>query len=59
MAFANDVSGIHWASSVPGFAALVFVPCLVMFYKFGHIIRSKTKFGQEAARIAAMLDGGK
>ncbi|KAI0139654.1 major facilitator superfamily domain-containing protein [Pestalotiopsis sp. NC0098] len=54
-----DALGIHWASSVPGFAALVFVPCLVMFYKYGHIIRSKTKFGQEAARLAAMMDGGK
>ncbi|KAI1872809.1 hypothetical protein JX265_004814 [Neoarthrinium moseri] len=51
--------GIHWASSVPGFLALVFVPCLVMFYKYGHIIRSKTKFGQEAARLAAMMDGRK
>ncbi|KAF7537384.1 hypothetical protein G7054_g3730 [Neopestalotiopsis clavispora] len=54
-----DSLGIHWASSVPGFLALVFVPCLIMFYKFGHIIRSKTKFGQEAARLAEMMDGGK
>jgi MFS family permease len=54
-----DALGIHWASSVPGFLALVFVPCLVMFYKYGHVIRSKTKFGQEAARLAAMMDGGK
>ncbi|KAI0125858.1 major facilitator superfamily domain-containing protein [Xylariales sp. AK1849] len=49
--------GIHWASSVPGFLALVFVPCLVMFYKYGHVIRSKTRFGQEAAKIAAMMSG--
>ncbi|KAK6068699.1 major facilitator superfamily transporter [Seiridium cupressi] len=51
--------GIHWASSVPGFLALVFVPCLLMFYKYGHVIRSKTKFGQEAAKLAAMMEGGK
>ena len=51
--------GIHWASSIPGFLALVFVPCLVAFYKYGHIIRSKTRFGQEAARLARTMQGGK
>ncbi|KAF2641822.1 MFS general substrate transporter [Massarina eburnea CBS 473.64] len=43
--------GIHWASSVPGFLALVFVPCLIGFYKWGHILRTKTRFGQEAAEM--------
>ena len=47
-----DQLGIHWASSVPGFLALVFVPCLVGFYKWGHIIRRKTRFGGEAVRLA-------
>ncbi|KAF1954880.1 MFS general substrate transporter [Byssothecium circinans] len=43
--------GIHWASSIPGFLALVFVPCLFGFYKWGHILRTKTRFGQEAAEM--------
>ncbi|KAF2792673.1 membrane transporter [Melanomma pulvis-pyrius CBS 109.77] len=51
--------GIHWASSIPGFLALVFVPCLIAFYKYGHIIRSKTRFGQEAAKLAASMQGSK
>lgn len=46
--------GIHWASSVPGFLALVFVPCLIGFYKWGHILRTKTRFAQEAAKLAQM-----
>ena len=46
--------GIHWASSVPAFLALLFVPCLVAFWKWGHIIRKKTRFGMEAAKIAEM-----
>lgn len=44
--------GIHWASSIPGFLALVFVPCLVGFYKWGHILRTKTRFAGEAAKLA-------
>lgn len=54
--FTNDLYnklGIHWASSVPGFMALVFVPCLVAFYKYGAVLRMKTRFGQEAAQMAA------
>lgn len=46
-----DKLGIHWASSVPGFLALIFVPCLVGFYKWGHILRMKTRFGQDAAEM--------
>lgn len=49
-----DRLGIHWASSVPGFLALVFVPCLVGFWKWGHVIRQKTRFGQEAAKLAGI-----
>ena len=49
-----DALGIHWASSIPGFLALAFVPCLFGFYKWGHILRMKTRFGQEAAKLAAM-----
>ncbi|KAK7733131.1 hypothetical protein SLS53_008319 [Cytospora paraplurivora] len=51
--------GIHWASSVPGFLSVAFVPCLLAFYKWGHIIRRKTRFAQEAARMAEAMSGGK
>ncbi|KAF2705290.1 membrane transporter [Pleomassaria siparia CBS 279.74] len=54
-----DALGIHWASSIPAFLALVFVPCLVAFYKYGHIIRSKTRFGSEAAKLAASMQGAR
>lgn len=54
----NDL-GIHWASSVPGFMSVIFVPALLAFYKWGHIIRSKTRFAQEAARMADAMSGGK
>ncbi|KAF2105601.1 major facilitator superfamily domain-containing protein [Lophiotrema nucula] len=52
-----DSLGIHWASSIPGFLALIFVPCLVAFYKWGNAIKKKTRFGQEAAKIAEMQRG--
>lgn len=45
--------GIHWASSVPGFLALVFIPCLFAFYKWGDRLRGMTRFGAEAASMAA------
>lgn len=54
-----DDLGIHWASSVPGFMSVIFVPALLAFYKWGHIIRSKTRFAQEAARMAEAMSGGK
>lgn len=44
--------GIHWASSVPGFLALVFIPCLFAFYKWGDKLRGMTRFGAEAASMA-------
>ncbi|KAF1922680.1 membrane transporter [Didymella exigua CBS 183.55] len=44
--------GIHWASSVPGFLALIFIPCLFMFYKWGDKLRGMTRFGAEAASMA-------
>lgn len=51
--------GIHWASSVPGFMSVIFVPALLAFYKWGHIIRSKTRFAAEASRMAEAMSGGK
>ena len=47
-----DSLGIHWASSVPAFLALVFIPCLFMFYKWGDKLRGMTRFGAEAASMA-------
>ncbi|KAF9695676.1 hypothetical protein EKO04_006683 [Ascochyta lentis] len=44
--------GIHWASSVPGFLALVFIPCLFAFYTWGGRLRGMTRFGAEAASMA-------
>lgn len=41
--------GIHWASSVPAFFTLLFMPCLVGFYVWGGKIRSMTRFGAEIA----------
>ncbi|RMZ71909.1 MFS multidrug transporter [Pyrenophora seminiperda CCB06] len=44
--------GIHWASSLPGFLALAFIPSLFAFYKWGHVLRGMTRFGAEAASMA-------
>lgn len=40
--------GIHWASSVPAFLALVCVPFPFLFYKYGPPIRKKCKYSREA-----------
>jgi multidrug resistance protein len=41
--------GIHWASSIPAFLALMCVPFPFFFYKYGKAIRMKCKFAAEAA----------
>jgi hypothetical protein len=41
--------GIHWASSIPAFLALMCVPFPFLFYKYGEAIRLKCKFAAEAA----------
>jgi hypothetical protein len=41
--------GIHWASSIPAFLALMCVPFPFLFYKYGESIRLKCKFAAEAA----------
>ncbi|KAI5920572.1 membrane transporter [Camillea tinctor] len=48
--------GIHWASSIPGFMALIFAPCLIIFHRYGHVIRKKSRFGQEAASFAEEIE---
>jgi len=40
--------GIHWASTIPAFLALVCVPFPFIFYKYGPIIRKKCKFAAES-----------
>lgn len=42
--------GIHWASSVPAFLALMCVPFPFLFYKYGRSIRLRCKFAAEAAK---------
>ncbi|RDW83403.1 MFS general substrate transporter-56 [Coleophoma crateriformis] len=44
-----DNLGIHWASSIPAFLALLCVPFPFLFYKHGAAIRSKCKYAAEAA----------
>ena len=49
--------GIHWASSVPAFLALVCTPFPFLFYKYGATIRQKCKYAAAAAQ--AMQDMNK
>ena len=54
--------GIHWASSIPAFLALVCVPFPFLFYKYGAVVRRKCKFAREAEdmmkKIKEREDGG-
>ena len=43
-----DGLGIHWASTIPAFLALVCVPFPFLFYKFGSRIRLNCKYSREA-----------
>ena len=36
--------GIQWASTLLGLLAAVLVPIPIAFYKWGHVIRAKSKF---------------
>lgn len=47
--------GIHWASSIPAFLALVSAPLPFVFYKWGYNIRMKCRYSKEADEIAARL----
>ena len=40
--------GIHWASSIPAFLALVCVPFPFLFYFYGPAIRKHSKYAREA-----------
>jgi hypothetical protein len=41
--------GIHWASAIPAFLALMCVPFPFLFYHYGPAIRSRCKFAASAA----------
>ncbi|KAI0378743.1 polyamine transporter 1 [Hypomontagnella monticulosa] len=43
--------GIHWASSIPAFLAVLCLPFPFLFYKYGAAIRMKCKFAAEAAEV--------
>ena len=43
--------GIHWASSIPAFLALMCVPFPFLFYRYGSAIRKRCKFAAEAERV--------
>jgi hypothetical protein len=49
--------GIHWASSIPAFLALMCVPFPFLFYKYGRPIRMRCKFAAEAAKVLEHLKG--
>jgi multidrug resistance protein len=50
--------GIHWASSIPAFLALVCVPFPFVFYKYGASIRKKCKFAAESAAFMQRIRDG-
>lgn len=62
-----DSLGIHWASSIPAFLALVCVPFPFLFYKYGAAIRARCKFAaqsdafmrkiQEQVQVTSMMEG--
>ncbi|TKA73486.1 hypothetical protein B0A49_04210, partial [Cryomyces minteri] len=50
--------GIHWASSIPAFLALMCVPFPFLFYKYGPAIRVRCKYAAEAdAFLKNMKEG--
>jgi len=52
----NDL-GIHWASTIPAFLALVCVPFPLLFYIYGARIRAKCRYAAEAeAMLKAMKE---
>jgi hypothetical protein len=43
-----DALGIHWASTIPAFLALVCVPMPFLFYKYGPQIRERCKYAKQS-----------
>jgi len=49
--------GIHWASSIPAFLALVCVPAPFLFYKYGASVRARCKFAAESDAFLKRIRG--
>lgn len=49
--------GIHWASSIPAFLALMCVPFPFLFWRYGEAIRLKCKYAAEAAAALERMRG--
>ncbi|KAI5462053.1 major facilitator superfamily domain-containing protein [Mariannaea sp. PMI_226] len=48
--------GIHWASSIAGFLALLCTPLPFVLFKYGRQIREKCKYSRQAMELVAMTD---
>ena len=50
--------GVHWASAVPGFLALLCLPFPFLFYKYGASIRARCKYTKLAEEtMKEMMQG--
>ena len=47
--------GVHWASSIPAFLAVLFCPFPFLFYRYGKPIRARCKYAAEAESIVRKL----
>lgn len=50
-----DGLGIHWASSIPAFLALICVPFPFLFYKYGAQIREKCKYAAQSEKFMKQM----
>jgi hypothetical protein len=49
--------GIHWVSSIPAFLALACVPLPFVIFRWGEVIRKRSKYAGEAERIRLLVQG--
>ena len=47
--------GIHWASCIPAFLALMCLPFPFVLFKYGAVIRKKCKYAAEAERLKVLV----
>lgn len=47
--------GIHWASCIPAFLALMCLPFPFVLFKYGAVIRKKCKYAAEAERLKMLV----
>ena len=50
--------GIQWASTLLGCVAFLLVPIPIAFYKWGHILRAKSKFAPTLPSAPPAADDG-